>query len=148
MDFWKSKEWQELSDLLTTAYLPGPTIGGQYLGLLSVGTPDGKMVLAAAVFDDIYPGSSFIEITDEKLLAKLRDIKGQFHNVPGTGDRPVFYYEHLMSTADFKVCLKTGKIPIEVPRPHLLKSPVMVAALFVFLFILIGVVLSQVGWLR
>ena len=58
MDFWKSKEWQELSGLLTTAYLPGPTVGGQYLGLLSVRTPDGKMVLAAAVFDDIYPGSN------------------------------------------------------------------------------------------
>jgi hypothetical protein len=66
------------------------------------------MVLAAAVFDDIYPGSNFIEITDEKLLAKLRNIKGQFHNVSGTGDLPVFYYEYLMSTADFKVFSKTG----------------------------------------
>jgi len=112
MDFWKSKEWQELSGLLTTAYLPGPTVGGQYLGLHSVRTPDGKIVLAAAVFDDIYPGSNFIEITDEKLLAKLRNIKGQFHDVPGTGDLPVFYYEYLMSMADFKVFSKTGKIPI------------------------------------
>ena len=97
MDFWKSKEWQELSGLLTTAYL----------NLLSVRTPDGKMVLVAAVFDDEYPGSNFIETTDEKLLAKLRNIKGQFHNnVPGTGDLPVFYYEYLMSTADFKIFLK------------------------------------------
>ena len=112
MDFWKSKEWPELSGLLTTAYLPGPTVGGQYLGLLSVRTPDGKMVLAAAVFDDIYPGSNLIEITDERLLAKLRNIKGQFHNVPGTGDLPVFYYEYLMSTADFRVLSKTGKSPI------------------------------------
>lgn len=113
MDFWKSKEWQELSGLLTTAYLPGPTVGGQYLSLLSVRTPDDKMVLAAAVFDDIYSGSNLIEITDEKLLAKLRNIKGQFHNVPGTGDLPVFYYEYLMSTADFKVFSKTGRIPIK-----------------------------------
>ena len=75
MDFWKSKEWQELSVLLTTAYLPSITVGGKYLGLLSVRTPDGKMVLAAAVFADIYPGSNLIEITDEKLLAKLRSIK-------------------------------------------------------------------------
>jgi hypothetical protein len=111
MDFWKSKEWQELSGLLTTAYLPGPTVGGQYLGLQSVRTPDDKMVLAAAVFDDIYPGSNLIEITDEKLLAKLRNIKGQFHNVPGTSDLPVFYYEYLMSTADFRVLSKTGKSP-------------------------------------
>jgi hypothetical protein len=111
MDFWKSKEWQELSGLLTTAYLPDPTVGGQYLNLLSVPTPDGKIVLTAAVFDDIYPGSNFIEITDEMLLAKLRNVKGQFHNVPGTGDLPVFYYEYLMSTADFKVFSKTGKIP-------------------------------------
>jgi hypothetical protein len=96
---------------LTTAYLPDPTVGGQYLNLLSVPTPDGKMVLTAAVFDDIYPGSNFIEITDERLLAKLRNIKGQFHNVPGTGDLPVFYYEYLMSTADFKVFSKTGKLP-------------------------------------
>ncbi len=120
MDFWKSKEWQELSSLLTTAYLPGPTVGGQYLSLLSVRTPDGKMVLAAAVFDDIYSGSNLIEITDEKLLAKLRNIKGQFHNVPGTGDLPVFYYEHLMSTADFKVFSKTGKLPVvtEKERPE------------------------------
>ena len=108
MDFWKSKEWQELSGLLTTAYLPGPTVGGQYLSLLNVRTPDGKMVLAAAVFDDIYAGSNFIKIRDKKLLAKLRNIKGQFHNVPGTGDLPVFYYEYLMSTADFKVFSKTG----------------------------------------
>lgn len=112
MDFWKSKEWQELSGLLTTAYLPSVTVGGKYLGLLSVRTPDGKMVLAAAVFDDIYPGSKLIEITDERLLAKLRNIKGQFHNVPGTGDLPVFYYEYLMSTADFRVLSKTGKSPI------------------------------------
>jgi hypothetical protein len=111
MDLWKSKEWQELSGLLTTAYLPDPTVGGQYLNLLSIPTPDGKMVLTAAVFDDIYPGSNFIEINDEMLLAKLRNIKGQFHNVPGTGDLPVFYYEYLMSTADFKVFSKTGKIP-------------------------------------
>jgi hypothetical protein len=112
MDFWKSKEWQELSGLLTTAYLPSVTVGGKYLDLLSVRTPDGKMVLAAAVFDDIYPGSNLIEITDERLLAKLRNIKGQFHNVPGTGDLPVFYYEYLMSTADFRVLSKTGKSPI------------------------------------
>jgi hypothetical protein len=118
MDFWKSKEWQELSGLLTTAYLPGPTVGGQYLGLLSVRTPDGKMVLAAAVFDDIYPGSNLIEITDERLLAKLRNIKGQFHNVPGTGDLPVFYYEYLMSTADFRVLSKTGKSPIVTKKEH------------------------------
>jgi hypothetical protein len=112
MDFWKSKEWQELSGLLTTACLPGPTVGGQYLGLLSVRTPDDKMVLAAAVFDDIHPGSNLIEITDEKLLAKLRNIKGQFHDVPGTGDLPLFYYEYLMSTADFRVLSRTGKSPI------------------------------------
>ena len=120
MDFWKSKEWQELSGLLTTAYLPDPTVDGQYLNLLSVPTPDGKMVLAAAVFDDIYPGSNFIEITDEMLLAKLRSIKGQLHNVSGSGDFPVFYYEYLMSTADFKVFSKTGKIPIvtEKERPE------------------------------
>ncbi|MFZ1139234.1 MAG: hypothetical protein WAN76_08655 [Candidatus Sulfotelmatobacter sp.] len=120
MDFWKSKEWQELSGLLTTAYLPGATVGGQYLGLLSVRTPDGKIVLAAAVFDDIYPGSNFIDITDEKLLAKLRNIKGQFHNVAGTDDLPVFYYEYLMSTADFKVFSKTGKLPVvtEKERPE------------------------------
>jgi hypothetical protein len=116
MEFWKSKEWQELSGLLTTAYLPSPTVGGQYLSLLSVPIPDGKMVLAAAVSDDIYPGSNFIEITDEKLLAKLRNIKGQFHNVPKTGDFPVFYYEYLMSTADFKVFWKTGKLrTVKIP---------------------------------
>jgi hypothetical protein len=116
MDFWKSKEWQELSGLLTTAYLPSVTVGGKYLGLLSVRAPDGKMVLAAAVFDDIHPGSNLIEITDERLLAKLRNIKGQFHNVPGTGDLPVFYYEYLMSTADFRVLSKTGKSPIVTKR--------------------------------
>jgi len=114
MDFWKSKEWQELSGLLTTAYLPGPTLGGQYLGLHSVRTPNGKMVLAAAVFDDIYPGSNFIEITDEKLLANLRNIRGQFHNVSGT-DLPVFYYAYLMSKADFKDFSKTGKTPVVTP---------------------------------
>jgi hypothetical protein len=128
MDFWKSKEWQELSVLLTTAYLPGATVGGQYLGLLSLRTPDGKLVLAAAVFDDMYPGSNFIDITDEELLAKLRNIKGQSHNVPGTDDLPVFYYEYLMSKADFKVFSKTGKLPVvtEKQRPerdHLKERP-------------------------
>jgi hypothetical protein len=129
MDFWKSKEWQELSGLLTTAYLPGPTVGGQYLGLLSVRTPDDKMVLAAAVFDDIHPGSNLIEITNEKLLAKLRNIKGQFHDVPGTGDLPVFYYEYLVSAADFRVLSKTGKSPIvtkkESPERDRLASEIM-----------------------
>jgi hypothetical protein len=129
MDFWKSKEWQELSGLLTTAYLPGPTVGGQYLGLLSVRTPDDKMVLAAAVFDDIHPGSNLIEITNEKLLAKLRNIKGQFHDVPGPGDLPVFYYEYLVSAADFRVLSKTGKSPIvtkkESPERDRLASEIM-----------------------
>ncbi|HLV85497.1 MAG TPA: hypothetical protein VKV39_00880 [Candidatus Sulfotelmatobacter sp.] len=101
---------------MTTAYLPGPTVGGQYLNLLSVRTPDGKIALAAAVFDDIYPGSNFIEITDEMLRAKLRNIKGQSHNVSGTGDFPVFYYEYLMCTADFKVFSKTGKLPAVTER--------------------------------
>lgn len=129
MDFWKSKEWQELSGLLSTAYLPGPTVGGQYLCLLSVRTPDDKMVLAAAVFDDVYPGSNLIEITDEKLLAKLRNIKGQFHDGAGSGDLPVFYYEYLMSTADFRVLSKTGKSPIatqkERPERDRLASEIM-----------------------
>jgi len=86
------------------------------------------MVLAAAVFDDIYPGSNFIEITDEKLLVKLRNIKGQFHNVDGTGDLPLFYYEYLMSTADFKVFSKTGKIPSvkkELPEKMRLVDEIM-----------------------
>ena len=123
MDFWKSKEWQELSGLLSGKIVrtsEGDTAGGQYFNLLNLLTPDGKivrtldgkMVLAAAVFDDIYPGSNFIEITDEKLLAKLRNIKGQFYDEDG---RPIFYYEYLMSTADFKVFSETGKIPTQLP---------------------------------
>jgi ABC-type Na+ efflux pump permease subunit len=41
-----------------------------------------------------------------------------------------------------------GQVIVQVERPNILKSPVVIAGLLVFLFILTGVVLSQVGWLR
>jgi hypothetical protein len=51
--------------------------------------------------------ADLIEITDEKLLEKLRSVKGQFTY----GGTPVFYYENLMSTADYKVFAETGRMP-------------------------------------
>jgi hypothetical protein len=65
---------------------------GQYLGVWGVRTPDGKQALAAAIFDDEYPGSNIIKITDEKLLVKLKALKGQ---VDTRTNLPVFYYEYL-----------------------------------------------------
>ena len=41
-----------------------------------------------------------------------------------------------------------GQVTVEVSPPNLFRSPVLIAGLSVFLFILIWVVLSQVGWLR
>ena len=46
---------------------------------------------ALSIKDDEFPGSNIVEITDEKLLEKLRSVKGQLV-LQGL---PVFYYEHL-----------------------------------------------------
>ncbi len=101
MGFWESKEWQEIYDLL---------VPGQYFCLQNVSTINGE-ILAASVRDDEFPGSDLIEVNDEELLAKLRNINGQFVSNDGHVDLPIFHYEHLMSTADFKVYVKTGKLP-------------------------------------
>jgi hypothetical protein len=66
-------------------------------------TPKGRYGCAEifTLRDVVPPGGSgdLIEITDEKLLEKLRSIKGQYEY----GGHQLFYYEHLMSTADWKV---------------------------------------------
>lgn len=49
-------------------------------------------------------GDNLIEIKDEKLLEKLRSVKGQYVH----GGFPVFYYEHLMSTADLGKVFMAG----------------------------------------
>lgn len=41
-----------------------------------------------------------------------------------------------------------GEVIVEVERPNILKSPLLIVGLLIFLFILTGVVLSQVGWLQ
>ncbi len=87
-DFWNSKECQGIVNLLPR---------GVCLTLLSIQTPNGT-VCAFSVMGDEF-GNDLVEVTDENLLAKLRDIKGQY-----VWDRyPVFWYEHLMSTIEFTV---------------------------------------------
>jgi hypothetical protein len=51
--------------------------------------------------------TDLIDITSGELLEKLRSLNGQFTN-NGT---PVFYYENVMSTADYKVFVETGQMP-------------------------------------
>jgi hypothetical protein len=78
-----------------------------YLILEAVPAPTGY-VYALYLSEDECPGSDLMELTDEKLLDKLRSVNGQF-----TYERtPVCYYEHLMSTADYQVYAKTAKLPI------------------------------------
>jgi hypothetical protein len=105
-EFLNSSLCQEIQKLLnecTSIHVPLDSFGGPCLSLQ--GSHSGIYTLS--VRDDEFPGSSLIEVTDEKLLEKLRSVNGQFtcHGLP------VFYYEHLMSTADYKVYVKTGKIP-------------------------------------
>jgi hypothetical protein len=46
-----------------------------------------------SIKDDEFPGSNIVEVTDEKLLEKLRSVNGQLVYE----GLPVFYYEHLNS---------------------------------------------------
>ena len=73
--------------------LAGSPVGHVYsihLSLEGHHTPNGH-VWSLSIRDGEFPGSNIIVVTDEKLLAKLRSINGQFV-LEGL---PVFYYEHL-----------------------------------------------------
>jgi hypothetical protein len=74
----------------TTDSFAGPCIALEWSPLRS-------HVCVLCIQDDEFPGSTRIEITDEKLLGKLRSVNGQFVH----DGHPVFYYENLMSTADY-----------------------------------------------
>jgi hypothetical protein len=106
-EFMNSSLYREISNLLKQSNIPVPegSFAGPCLALawsVSLGN-----VCILSIREDEFPGSDLIEITDEKLLEKLRSVNGQFTCF----GRPVFYYDHLMSTANGKVWAKTGKVP-------------------------------------
>jgi hypothetical protein len=107
--FLDSPLYREISDLLDGVRDSIPVPEGSFAGpwLALAWSVSSGNVCILSIRDDEFPGSDLIEITDEKLLEKLRSVNGQFT----CSGRPVFYYDHLMSTANGKVWAKTGKVP-------------------------------------
>jgi hypothetical protein len=105
-EFLDSSLCREIQNRLEQLNIPKTT--GSFAGpCIALWSPARGHVYVLIIQDDDFPGSNLIEITDEKLLEKLRSVNGQFTS----GKLPVFYYEHLMSTADYKVYAKTGQLP-------------------------------------
>lgn len=103
------KDWQKEEAEILKLLVPGE----QRLELWKSPAPDGTgevYVLSIRKSGDAFGeyGGPLADITDEKLLAKLRNIKGQFR----FGLR-VFYYEHLVSPADVRLYEETGKLSRE-----------------------------------
>lgn len=106
MRFSESKEWQEIYDLvvqLSPKAETGPYATNWYLSLDVVSAPSGR-VYGLSIQDGEAPNSSPVEVTDENLLANLRNIKGQFVEC----GLPVFYHEYLMSTTNLHAYLKAS----------------------------------------
>jgi len=87
---WSQQQSREILDMLPIKFnqvgLPD-----HWISFALVPTPDGNgKAYALSIRDDEFPGSAIIKITDEKLLAKLRSIKGQFTYC----GLPVYYYEY------------------------------------------------------
>jgi hypothetical protein len=61
-----------------------------YIVLEGEDSPNGR-AFALSIRDGECPGSNILPVQNEKLLAKLRSINGQFV----CDGLPVFYYEHL-----------------------------------------------------
>jgi hypothetical protein len=61
-----------------------------HLSLQSTHTPS-RHAYSLSIRDGEFPESNIIVVQDEKLLAKLRSINGQFV----CNELPIFYYEHL-----------------------------------------------------
>jgi hypothetical protein len=86
-------EWKEFEQELLRMLAPG-----QWSTLESVSAPDGHgYAYALSIREDEVPGSPIIAVTDEKLLAKLRSVKGQFvyRSNPWNRGLRVYYYEYL-----------------------------------------------------
>ena len=95
-------QWEEVKRELLALLTPDQHLVWQGLQAPTIGH-----VYALSIRNDEYPGSDLVAVTNEKLLAKLRSVKGQFVD----GGLRIFYYEYLMSTADFKVFTRTGNVP-------------------------------------
>ena len=68
---------------------------GQWLTFALVPSPDGNgKAYALSVSEDEFPGSPIIAVTDEKLLAKLRTVRGQFVYRWRGSRTPIYYYEY------------------------------------------------------
>jgi|ERR1017187_1671196 hypothetical protein len=65
-------------------------------------------VCALSIQYDGMSGHTLVEIRDEKLLEQLRSVNGQF---TFNGKDKVFYYENLMSTADYRVYADAWRLP-------------------------------------
>ena len=79
-------EWKELKEELLAMLAPC-----QWLALNAVVATDGHGDAYALSVRDYGPNNNAIIVTDEKLLTKLRSVKGQFVDE----GLPVFYYEYL-----------------------------------------------------
>lgn len=87
---WSEQETNELQAMLSP---------GQSIAFARVPAPDGNgdaYALYVAELEDgfFFPGCAIIAVTDEKLLAKLRTIKGQYVYRFQRWTVPVFYYEY------------------------------------------------------
>lgn len=85
-------EWDELMQELHTMIPPAPDQWpDRWIILQGVKTSDNHTYAwCLSIQDDEFPGSAIIAVRDEKLLAKLRSVKGQFVHQ----GLPVFYYEY------------------------------------------------------
>jgi hypothetical protein len=84
-------EWNNQQDSELRAMLSP----GQWLIFQCVPSPDGHGdAYALSIQDGEEPGCAIIAVTEEKLLAKLRSIKGQYVFRYQHWTVPIFYYEY------------------------------------------------------
>jgi len=84
-------EWNNQQDSELRAMLSP----GQWLIFQRVPSPVGHGdAYALSIQDGEEPGSAIIAVTEEKLLAKLRSIKGQYVFRYQHWTVPIFYYEY------------------------------------------------------
>jgi predicted RNA-binding Zn-ribbon protein involved in translation (DUF1610 family) len=90
MPEWSEEQTNELQAMLAP---------GQSIAFARVPAPVGNgdayaLYVAELVAGFFFPGCAIIAVTDEKLLAKLRSIKGQYIYRYKHWGVPVFYYEY------------------------------------------------------
>jgi predicted RNA-binding Zn-ribbon protein involved in translation (DUF1610 family) len=91
---WDDERGLELQREVETMLPPG-----QGIAFARVPAPDGNgdayaLYVAELVDGFFFPGCPIVAVTDEKLLAKLRSVKGQYIYRYEQWAVPVFYYEY------------------------------------------------------